>query len=124
MALVQKESSRRSRFPELGDNLFQVPEVLGERAAPGVGQDTGGLWPSFAGGLGKGDEPGFLEDPKVGSQIPVGHDQQVPQVGVGQGRGCRKGGNDRQAGLFVDDPIQMRKRFRVHAVGLFSVQRK
>ena len=88
MALVQKESSRRSRFPELGDDLFQVPEVLGERAATAVGQDTGGLRPGFAGGLGEGDQPGLLKDPEVGSQIPIGHDQQIPQVGVGQGRGC------------------------------------
>ena len=88
MAVVQKESSRRSRFSELGDDLFQVPEVLGERAAPGVGQDTGGLWPGFAGGLGEGNQSGVLKDPKMGGQISVGHDQKVPKVGVGQGRGC------------------------------------
>ena len=64
-----------------------MPKILSKGVAAEVGQGASGLRPGFAGGLGEGNQAGLLKDPEVGSQIAVGHDQQVPQVGVGQGRG-------------------------------------
>jgi len=55
-----------------------MPKVLSKGVAAEVGQGASGLRPGFAGGLGEGNQAGLLKDPEVGSQIAVGHDQQVP----------------------------------------------
>ena len=79
---------------------------------------------SFARGLRKRDQTGFLKDPQMGGQVAVGHAEQVPEVGVAQGRGCRQGRDNCQSCLFVNDPIQLEYRFWIHVTEGFSVQRR
>jgi len=79
---------------------------------------------SLARGLRKRDQTGFLKDPQVRGQVAVGHAEQVPEVGVAQGRGRRQGGDNRQSRLFVNDSIQLEYRFWIHVAEFFSVHRR
>jgi hypothetical protein len=57
----------------------------------------------------------------MGGEVAVGHAEQAAELGEGEFRGGGEGGDNGKASPFVDDPVELEERLRVHGLGFFSV---
>ena len=103
----------------LADDLFEQVNVASEGFAPGLGKRAGGERAVVLVGLGHGNKTFLLQDADVRGEIAVGHVQRVAQLGKGKlcrGREC---GHDGEPPLLVDDAVELKEQFGIHATGFF-----
>jgi len=103
----------------LPDDLLQQIDIFSESLASGRRQRTRGERAVVLIRLGHGNIAFLLQGFDVGGQIAIGHPGGVAQFRERKLRRGGEHGHDRQPAFLVDQPIQLQKRFRVHATGVF-----